>query len=284
LKSWVSAIDSATLTLKQAASGFTSSTEFLNRYGSMNDTAFVTLLYQNALGRAPDASGFTGWVNALNTGMSRSDVVIGFSESVEDIEKTRSGIEKGLWLRDDQSAQIARLYHSTLNRLPDATGLEGWTYTLKSGTSLLQIANGFTGSAEFQQKYGSLDNSAFVTLLYNNVLGRNPDSEGLTSWVTAIGGGMTRAEVVIGFSESSEHIGLRASYIDDGVKLYGSTSSPTEESAALTIADKAVSSSFVDRVAQLGLLDQTTLSAASCLSRASLAERNDRFGMLANAA
>ena len=95
---------------------------------------------------------------------------------------------------------------------------------------------------------------------------------------------MTRAEVVIGFSESSEHIGLRASYIDDGVKLYGSTSSPTEESAALTIADKAASSSFVDRVAQLGLLDQTTLSAASSLSGASLAERNDRFGMLANAA
>jgi serralysin len=284
LKNWVSAIDTGALTLKQVVSGFTGSQEFLMKYDSPDNTAFVTLLYKNVLGRAPDPSGLSSWTNALAKGMSRSDVVLGFSESAEDIERTRSAVEKGLWLRDDQAAQIARLYHATLNRLPDAGGLEGWTSALKSGQSLLQISDGFTGSAEFQQKYGSLNNTSFLTLLYNNVLGRNPDDTGLTNWVDALNTGKTRAEVVVGFSESSEHQAQRASYIDDGIKLYGSNSALAGMSLADTTSDDAALSSFVDRVTQLGLLDRTTLSAATNLTSGSLTERLDSFGILAIAA
>jgi serralysin len=160
LKNWVSTIDSGTLTLKQAVQGFTNSAEYLNRYGNPDNAGFVNLLYQNVLGCGPDPEGLANWTNALNAGLSRSDAVLGFSESGEDKELTRAAVEKGLWLRDDKSAQVARLYHSTLNRLPDAGGLESHTAALKSGMSLLQTSAGFIGSAEFQGKYGNLDNSA----------------------------------------------------------------------------------------------------------------------------
>jgi hypothetical protein len=216
--------------------------------------------------------------------MSRSDAVLGFSESAEDMEKSRATVEKGLWLSDDQAAQIARLYHAALNRLPDADGLENWTAALKSGAALLQLSNGFIVSTEFQQKYGSLNNTAFVTLLYNNVLGRNPDNAGLINWTNSLNAGNTRASVVVGFSESDEHISKRASYIDDGIKLYGSSPLGAGAMASITADADAVPSSFVDRVAQLGLLDRTTPSAASTLTSPLLTERSDRFGILASAA
>jgi len=287
LKNWISAIESGALTLKQAVSGFTSSTEFLNRYGNPDNKTFVTLLYKNVLGRTPDAAGLTNWTNALNAGMSRSDAVLGFSESAEDMEKSKATVEKGLWLIDDQAAQIARLYHTTLSRLPDAGGLENWTAALKSGAALLQLSNGFIDSTEFQQKYGNLNNTAFVTLLYNNVLGRNPDNAGLVNWTNSLNAGNTRASVVVGFSESAEHISKRASYIDDGIKLYGSSSSATGTMAS--IAADAAPLSFAETIAQLGLLDQTTLSASSSLTTTSLTtasptDASYRFSVLASAA
>ena len=49
LKNWVSAIEVGAMTLKQAVSGFTDSTEFLNRYGNPDDRTFVTLLYKTSL-------------------------------------------------------------------------------------------------------------------------------------------------------------------------------------------------------------------------------------------
>jgi serralysin len=126
---------------------------------------------------------------------------------------------------------VARLYHTTLDRLPDADGLVDWTTELKSGTSLLEISDGFTNSAEFQQHYGTLDNAGFVTLLYNNVLDRQPDSAGMAAWTGSMDSGKTRAEVVVEFSESAEHQILRASYIDNGIMLYGNED-PTPISAS----------------------------------------------------
>ena len=285
LKNWVSTIEAGAMTLKQAVSGFTNSTEFLNRYGNPDDRTFVTLLYKNVLGRAPDAAGLTNWTNALAAGMSRADAVLGFSESVEDKEKSKATIEKGLWLSDDDAAKVARLYHATLNRLPEAGGLENWTAALRSGSSLLQITDGFTGSAEFQQKYGSLNDTAFVTLLYNNVLGRGPDNAGLANWTNALRAGSTRASVVVGFSESNEHITTRAPYIDDGIKLYGSgpAGARAMSSDEAFYADPS-SPSFDDAVVQLGLLVQTTFSDPPAPASGFVSESDGQIAILASAA
>jgi len=120
----------------------------------------------------------------------------------------------------------------------------------------------------------------------NNVLGRNPDNAGLTNWTNSLNAGNSRASVVIGFSESAEHVTKRASYIDDGIKLYGSSASAAGAMASSsfdTDAD-AASSAFVDRVAELGLLNQSTLSSASSLTSESPIVQPNRFAILVNAA
>ncbi len=67
-------------------------------------------------------------------------------------------------------------------------------------------------SAEFTSTYGNintLSNTQFVTLLYNNVLDRAPDSGGLATWVNALNAGtLSRVDVLLNFSDSAEHINL----------------------------------------------------------------------------
>ncbi|OOB24484.1 hypothetical protein A8F67_01240, partial [Burkholderia cenocepacia] len=82
----------------------------------------------------------------------------------------------------DFAGEVYRLYEATLNRGPDPEGLAGWVNQLNVGTSLQTVADGFVGSVEFQQVYGNLSNTDFVTLLYNNVLHRGPDPTGLSGW------------------------------------------------------------------------------------------------------
>jgi hypothetical protein len=207
--------------LQTVANGFVASAEFQQDYGALDNTAFVTLLYSNVLHRTPDPTGLNSWVGYLNSGQdTRAQVVLGFSESAEDISNLTAPVQQGLWVGNVDAAEVARLYDTTLGRLPDLLGLTGWTQALENGTmTLLQEINGFMASTEFQTIYGALDNSHFVTLLYNNTLHRAPDPAGLTGWVNALNGGTSRAQVVLGFSESPEHIADTAPHVDNGIWL-----------------------------------------------------------------
>ena len=64
--------------------GFLASPEYQSRFGNPDVPTFVTSLYRNVLGRAPDADGFAFWLNLLNTSQkTRPEVVQGFVTSVE---------------------------------------------------------------------------------------------------------------------------------------------------------------------------------------------------------
>jgi Ca2+-binding RTX toxin-like protein len=142
----------------------------------------------------------------LTNGESRADVVLGFSQSVEYQSKTSvaaesyaEGLEPATW-----SGAVYRLYQATLDRDPSGSDFGNWTAALAGGQSLQSVAEGLVASQEFQNTYGALDNTAFVTLLYVNVLNRQPDVGGLANWVARLTGGESRAQVVLGFSESTE--------------------------------------------------------------------------------
>ena len=73
------------------AGGFTNSTEFQTKYGSLTDAQFVTQLYANILDRAPDATGYGTWMGELSAGYTREHVLVGFAESVEAIGNATNG-------------------------------------------------------------------------------------------------------------------------------------------------------------------------------------------------
>jgi beta-glucanase (GH16 family) len=223
LAGWVQSIANGT-SLTSVAAGFINSAEFQARYpGAGNPTSFVTQLYANVLHRAPDAAGLTGWVTALTSGQdSQAQVLVGFSESAENQATTASSVTNGLYVPNEDAAEVARLYYTALDRPPDLAGLTGWTTQLENGTlNLQQVAAGFTNSAEFQAEYGSLSNTAFVDLLYQNVLGRAPDPGGQANWVNVLNSNsMTRASVVLGFSNSTENETKLAPVIENtGIKF-----------------------------------------------------------------
>lgn len=78
----------AGLSLGEIASNFTQATGFASRYGAPGDADFVSALYHNALHREADPEGMAFWLSMTGKGMSRSDMMLAFSESLEHVAAT----------------------------------------------------------------------------------------------------------------------------------------------------------------------------------------------------
>lgn len=155
---------------------------------------------------------------------SREEVVTGFSESAEFRSDTaapalrfsKEGLQQGFV--DD----VFRLYRATLDRAPDLGGLLGWTALLADGRPYAAVVSGFVNSPEFRATYGDTTDSAFVTLLYANVLDRAPDAAGLARWLGLLGtGARSREEVVQGFAQSPEFVAATARPLKDWMRGLG---------------------------------------------------------------
>lgn len=126
------------------------------------------------------------------------------------------------WAKD--RAPVARLYQAFFHREPDLGGLNYWVKKRKAGTKLGVIAASFAGSSEFKTAYGKLDDHDFVDLVYGNVLQRKPDTAGLDHWVAKLAGGMSRGDLMVAFSESSEGQRVLAPEVDAtlmGLAMFG---------------------------------------------------------------
>jgi phospholipase/lecithinase/hemolysin len=199
LKSWTAEIDDAHVSLAAVANSFASSPEFIQDYGSLSNAAFVNQLYENVLGRPADAAGAQSWDGALASGASRGALVVGFAQSEEYEADTISTAG------DVNNAETNRLYQAALDRAPDVAGLTSWSSALANGATPTQVAQDFINSAEFQQDYGTLSASDFVSTLYENALHRAADPAGLQFWSNALQQGMSEASVIVGFSDSLEN-------------------------------------------------------------------------------
>jgi Ca2+-binding RTX toxin-like protein len=110
-----------------------------------------------------------------------------------------------------------RLYQAAFDRAPDLGGLGYQMHDLDSGHSLAWVAGNFIASPEFQRTYGNVDNAQFVTLLYRNVLDREPDAGGLQFHLDEFAHGETRAGMLTHFSESLENQANVIGAIQDGM-------------------------------------------------------------------
>lgn len=107
---------------------------------------------------------------------------------------------------DGNAGQAYRIYQAAFDRKPDLAGLGGWIAELDKGTALQTVAKGFINSAEFQALYGSSpSNATFVDALYLNVLHRPGEKAGVDGWISSLNNGMSKEQVLVGFSESPEN-------------------------------------------------------------------------------
>ncbi|MBB6182065.1 DUF4214 domain-containing protein [Pseudorhizobium flavum] len=105
-------------------------------------------------------------------------------------------------------SDIALVYSAGLDREIDMPGLQYWTDIIDNGASLAYLASGIIASAEFGTRFGQpdqMDDAGFVNVLYQNVLDRAGEAEGVAYWTDAMSQGQSRADVLVAFSVSEEN-------------------------------------------------------------------------------
>ncbi len=186
--------DTCTVTLNSARSvtaNFSS-----NGFDPLHEHAdFVTQQYQDLLGSKPDSATLKAWVDFLHSGgVTRAQLI----DTLMNSEEFRGRLDP-----------IVRLYTAYFKRLPDYSGLMYWLNRMYpdsgAGLDLWKVSDSFAQSEEFINTYGPLNNTAFITRVYQNVLGRDPEAEGYAYWMGRLNSGMPRGEVMLGFSESAEN-------------------------------------------------------------------------------
>ncbi|HMJ78706.1 MAG TPA: DUF4214 domain-containing protein [Iamia sp.] len=100
---------------------------------------------------------------------------------------------------------VARLYRAYFARRTDGAGLRYWADQLRVGKSINAVSDFFSKSHEFKTKYGPLGNTAFVNLVYTNVLGRPASTADRSYWVGQLGLGYSRSKLMLQFAQSSEN-------------------------------------------------------------------------------
>lgn len=157
-----------------------------------NVDSFLTHVYAELLHRSPAASILASRRGQLNSGATSPAATIAQLTS----DPTYAGV----------FPPVIRLYLAYFQRLPDESGLAHWAGQLRSGHPLSHESASFAASPEFARTYGKLTSSAFVDLVYHNVLGRTPDRGGRAHWLAKMAHGTSRGAVMLAFSESNENI------------------------------------------------------------------------------
>ena len=121
------------------------------------------------------------------------------------------------------AGQAYRIYRAAFDRDPmigDTAGLGYWIAQMDAGMSMTEVAARFIDSTEFRSLYGTTPtNGEFLTKVYNNVLDRDPDSDGYAWWTDQLANNpeKTWQKVLADFSESAENQANVAGLIGNGI-------------------------------------------------------------------
>ncbi|MBR9830145.1 MAG: DUF4214 domain-containing protein, partial [Oceanospirillales bacterium] len=95
--------------------------------------------------------------------------------------------------------QIQNLYIAFYGRPADAAGQTYWADELEAANGdLSAIINAFASSEEYQRNYGDLEAAELVNALYQQILGRDAEQEGLDFYVAELAAGtITEGEIAL---------------------------------------------------------------------------------------
>lgn len=224
LNNWVNALVNGGMTGADVATAFFTSEEFRGR--GLSNPDFVNVMYRTLLDRVPGTVEVQSWVNALNTGMSRSWVYAQFISSAEyksvatrdsvipgTVDHTKIDLSNQVKASTNALDFVERLYTIVLGRASDPEGKNNWAVALTNGKlTASEVAAGFFGSQEYVNHNKS--NRDFVIDLYNTMLDRKGviDQPGLENWLNHLRVDYSRPQVYNGFVGAPEFINLCAAY------------------------------------------------------------------------
>ncbi|MGV6876647.1 DUF4214 domain-containing protein [Pseudochelatococcus sp. B33] len=113
-------------------------------------------------------------------------------------------------------AQAAGLYRAFFGRDADREGFDYWLGRSAGGTDLAQMAAEFLQTDEFSQLSG-VDGGHLIKDLYDNLLGRTHDADGLAYWTARVNETGRFDDVVLGFLNSAEFAANADHLIDDSL-------------------------------------------------------------------
>jgi hypothetical protein len=143
------------------------------------------------------------------------DAVQAFVDDLED-GGSRSAVASALVDTDAYRAlTVDRIFRDLLDRAPDPDGLLFWVGQLRAGQTQQVVKASIIASDEYFSNSG--DNEAFVTAVYNDLLGRDPDAAGLEFWVDRLEAGDPRFVVAGAFIFTTEALGVQ---VDEQYRLY----------------------------------------------------------------
>lgn len=214
---WKKMLETRTQSGAQVGYGFVFSKEYMNK--NVSDEEFVEMLYEVFLDRNSDEVGKAYWVDMLQQGMSREFVFRGFAMSSEYTQICADyGIGRGeviLTQPRDMNVGLTqfvnRLYVKALERNGEPDGINYWCHAILTRSKTTEeAAEGFILSKEFINK--NLSDSEYVKVLYLTFFDREYDEEGYLYWMQKLQNGISREEVLHGFSRSREFHRLMEKY------------------------------------------------------------------------
>lgn len=243
LGSWLQGMD-AGLSLRQVAEAFINSDEFISLYGTTRtDDDFVRLLYLNILARPP-GEGSEYWIDLLQTGHGRAEVLAEFSEVAEHRQQVHEKIADGIVYVTSEQRDIA-LHGLVITGTNNADTLFGSigadSFLGLAGNNMLyggpgiDLANfasarsayvisrtedglNVTGTEgnntltgierlRFSDTLLAFDidgNAGQIYRLYRAAFDREPDLGGLSDWVRGMDAGMSLHSIAASFVDSAE--------------------------------------------------------------------------------
>lgn len=119
--------------LAAIATEFAGSDEFRIRYGALDNAAFVDRIYRNIFDAVPDPANRAYWIAQLDSGMSRGQVMVAFSES--NAFRAASGNE----------VFVSMAFAEALRRAPDPDEFARWVRFLDAGKPREALIAGLLG-------------------------------------------------------------------------------------------------------------------------------------------
>jgi hypothetical protein len=181
------------------AMSFFSSAEYAS-FGR-DDTSYISDLYETFFNRAADADGTSYWKGQVSGGMPRESVLLQFLFSPEFANFTR-GIFGDTAVRPEMDMTMD-MYRGILQRLPDNAGFNFYLGQFrdaqcKGADAVRQEADSVSQQFFSSSEYANLHrtNAQFMSDIYNAIMRRGADLDGIKFWIGQLDSGATTREQV----------------------------------------------------------------------------------------